>query len=148
MNNLYEAMKTFLADQTVAAMKIHNVHWFMVGEGFFPMHGLMDEYYDQAQERIDEVAERLLMIGDKPLGSLAKILERTNIKELGTDKVSAVEGMKHLLVDFELLASASRELIKLSEEADDAGTADLFTAILRDLDKTVWMLKAYTHQAA
>lgn len=144
MNNLYEAMKTYLADQTVAAMKIHNVHWFMVGEGFFPMHGLMDEYYEEAQERIDEVAERLLMIGDRPLGNLKSILERTSIVELGQEDMSAVEGMKHLLVDFEILANHARRIVKLSEEASDVGTADCFTAILRDLEKTIWTLKAYT----
>lgn len=144
MNNLYEAINTFLADQTVAAMKIHNVHWFMVGNGFFPMHGLMDEFYEQAQERIDEVAERLLMIGDKPLGNLKSILERTTVVELGTDEMTAIEGMKHLLVDFELLANEARHIVKLSEEVEDVGTADCFTAILRDLEKTIWMLKAYT----
>lgn len=144
MNNLYEAIKAFLADQTVAAMKIHNVHWFMVGTGFFPMHGLMDEYYEEAQERIDEVAERLLMIGDKPLGNLKDILARTSIVELKTDDVTAVEGMNHLLVDFEILANHSRRIVGLAEDVKDVGTADCFTAILRDLEKTIWTLKAYT----
>ena len=107
------------------------------------MHGLMDEYYEEAQERIDEVAERLLMIGDKPLGNLKDILARTSIVEMGTDDVTAVEGMKHLLVDFKILANHSRHIVSLSEDVDDVGTADCFTAILRDLEKTIWTLEAY-----
>lgn len=143
MNNLYEAINVFLADQTVAAMKVHNVHWFMVGEGFFPMHGLMDDFYDDAQERIDEVAERLLMIGAKPIGNLAEMLEATSITELDDEFKTAKEGMDHLLVDFDILANQARHTIKLAEEEDDYGTADLFTSMLRDIEKTIWTLKAY-----
>ncbi len=145
MNNLYEAINQFLADQTVAAMKIHNVHWFMVGEGFFPMHGLMDDYYDDAQERIDEVAERLLMIGAKPIGNLAEMLEVSSIKELDDEYKTAKAGMEHLLVDFDILANQARYTIKLAEEESDFGTADLFTSMLRDIEKTIWTLKAYIH---
>ncbi|CAM4245717.1 Dps family protein [Erysipelothrix aquatica] len=143
MNNLYEAVSTFLADQIVVGMKIHNIHWFMVGEGFFPMHKQMDEFYDEAEERIDTVAERLLVIGSRPLGSYKAILDRTSIKELGDHDITAIEGIKHLIVDFETLNNQALRVIKLAEENDDPGTADHFTAISQDLGKSLWMMKSY-----
>lgn len=143
MNNLYEAMNTFLADQIVVSMKIHNIHWFMVGTGFFPMHEKLDEYYEEAQERIDDVAERLLVVGDKPLGSLAKVLDRTSIHELDENRVDAVEGIKKLIVDFEHLNQLALHIISLAEEDNDPGTADYFTGVSRDLGKDLWQLNAY-----
>lgn len=148
MNNMYEAINTFLADQIVVSMKIHNIHWFMVGEGFFPMHQQMDVFYDEAQERIDEVAERLLIIGAKPIGNLKSVLERTGIKELDHDYLTAVEGVKHLIVDFEILNNQALHIIKIAEDVEDPGTADHFTSISQALGKALWMLKAYIHNAA
>ncbi|AMC92924.1 DNA starvation/stationary phase protection protein [Erysipelothrix larvae] len=147
MNNLYEALNTFLADQTVLSMKIHNVHWYMVGEGFFPMHKEMDKLYDQAQENIDLVAERLLVLGAKPLGSLKEMLARTSVEELSDTHVNVVEGVQSLIADFDRLYNLALHIVKEAENVEDPGTADHFTAISQDLGKTLWMLKAYTHNA-
>ncbi|QIK69660.1 DNA starvation/stationary phase protection protein [Erysipelothrix sp. HDW6C] len=143
MNNLYEALNTFLADQVVVGMKIHNIHWFMKGQGFFPMHKQMDEFYEEAEERIDTVAERLLVIGDKPLGSLKAILDRTTIEELGEHEITAFDGVSKLIVDFESLNNLALHIIKLAEEDNDPGTADHFTSISQDLGKSLWMMKSY-----
>lgn len=146
LQTLYEEMNTFLADQIVLGMKIHNLHWFLVGDDFFPMHEKLDEYYDDAEERIDEVAERLLMIGAKPLPSLKEALNKTSIKEWNDDFKTSQEGFKVLVQDFEHLRNFAERLIKIAAEAEDFGTEDLFTEILADLDKDIWMFKAYTHQ--
>lgn len=143
MNTLYEEMNTFLANQLVLGMKIHNIHWFMVGEGFFPMHEKMDELYDDAQERIDIVAERLLVIGAKPLGSLQAMLDRTTVKELGTDYIKAVDGVTKLVADTTQLHELAVRIVKIAEANDDVGTADIFTGFAVDLGKTLWMMRAY-----
>ncbi len=36
-----------------------------------------------------------------------------------------------------------REAIETADEAGDAGTTDIFTAFLRDLDKDLWFLKSH-----
>lgn len=146
LQSLYEEMNTFLADQIVLGMKFHNLHWFLVGDDFFPMHEKLDEYYDDAEARIDEVAERLLMIGAKPLPSLKKVLEKTNIKEWEDDFKTSQEGLSILLNDFEHLRNFAQKIVKLAGDLDDFGTEDLFTEILSDLEKDIWMFKAYIHQ--
>ena len=64
METLYQKMLNFLANEIVLSMKIHNIHWFMQGTQFFPMHATMDGYYEASQVRIDQVAEQLLMVDD------------------------------------------------------------------------------------
>lgn len=143
---LYEEMNTFLADQIVLGMKIHNLHWFLIGDDFFPMHEKLDEYYEDAQERIDEVAERLLMIGAKPLPNLQEVLQQSNIKEWDNRYKKSQEGIASLLKDFEYLRNFAHRIIKIAGEQEDFGTEDLFTEILADLEKDIWMFKAYTHR--
>jgi starvation-inducible DNA-binding protein len=36
-----------------------------------------------------------------------------------------------------------RDAIDAAEDADDKGTADLFTDMVRDLDKYLWFLEAH-----
>ncbi len=143
VNNLYEEMNTFLADQIVLGMKIHNFHWFLKGDGFFPIHEKLDEYYEASEERIDEVAERLLTIGAKPLPNLQEVLDRSSIKELDDEWITAKEGFEKLIVDFEHMNQSALRLVKIAEEVEDPGTADYFTAVSQDLGKDLWMFNAY-----
>ncbi|CAM3717529.1 Dps family protein [Erysipelothrix urinaevulpis] len=143
VNNLYEEMNTFLADQIVLGMKIHNFHWFIKGDGFFPIHEKLDEYYEASEERIDEIAERLLVIGAKPVPNLKEVLAKTSIKELDANWITAKEGFEKLIVDFEHMNQLALRLVKLAEAVEDPGTADYFTAVSQELGKNLWMFKAY-----
>lgn len=143
MNNLYEEMNVFLADQVVLGMKVHNVHWFLKGKNFFTIHEKMDEYYEAIEARIDEVAERMLAIGAKPVANLSEILKMTSINELGQKEMTAEEGLTTLVVDYATVRNAALRLIELAEEANDPGTADYFTSVTQDIEKDLWMMNAF-----
>lgn len=147
LNTLYEGMNEFLADQLVLSMKIHNVHWNIKGKGFFTLHPLMDQYYDEHLERIDEVAERLLAIGGQPIGSLKDALEASTIKERDDKKLGGKELVETLVVDFAQVRAHANRLIEVADGVDDYGTADYFTAVAQVYDKELWMLNAYLEEA-
>lgn len=54
---LYEKMNLYLANQEVAYIKLHNLHWYVKGRSFFTLHAKLEELYDQTAEIIDAVAE-------------------------------------------------------------------------------------------
>lgn len=143
MNNLYEEMNIFLANEIVLGMKIHNIHWFLKGTSFYTIHEKMDEFYAQSQARVDEVAERLLSIGAKPIGNLETVLKTATLKELDTDLKTAEEGFTTLVVDFEVMTKAALRLIGLADEVNDYATADYFTTITAQLQKDLWMMNAF-----
>ena len=143
LTSLYDEMNTFLADQIVLGMKIHNFHWFITGDGFFPIHEKLDEYYGYSEKRIDEVAEKLLTIGSKPLGSLKDVLERSSIEELDNEWMSAKEGFEALVVDFEHMRNLATHIIKVAEGVEDYATADYFTDVVDNLGIDIWQFKAY-----
>lgn len=143
MNNLYNAMNVFLADVTVLSQKVHNIHWNLKGNDFIPIHATLDEYYDELQEFIDETAERLIMIGDRPIGNLKSMLASTRLKELDDADIRSLEGFEALIVDYDLLRTQAHHIIELSDSYKDPGSADLYTDILRKVEKRLWMMNAY-----
>lgn len=143
--SLYNEMNIFLSDQIVLGMKIHNIHWYLKGSSFYTLHPKMDELYAEAEERVDEVAERLLAIGGAPLGSLKSVLAMTTITELEDKDIVGNKALEILIVDFVQVQKHVRNLISLANDLDDYGTGDYFTRVLQDYDKAIWMMKSYIH---
>lgn len=143
MNNLYHGINVFLADVTVLAQKVHNIHWNIKGPDFIPVHEFLDGYYDSLQEMIDLSAERLIMIGDRPIGSLKDVLAHATILELKDEDIYSKAGFTHLINDFTTLRDQALRIINLADQADDPGTADTFTEFIKVFEKNLWVLNSY-----
>lgn len=142
MANLEKKLNQYVADLTVMYTKLHNVHWYVEGSQFFRMHELFEEYYDQITADLDEVAERMLQIDMKPVGSLKGALEIAKIEErddkFGVDK----DLLEVVRKDFEYFLNSSKELTTLASEADDEPTADLMIGFTAHYQKALWMINA------
>lgn len=136
-------MNTFLADLTALSVKVHNIHWNLKGDDFFTIHKLMDDFYEDLNETIDIVAERLIVIGGRPIGSLKRVLARTNIKELEDHDINSKDAFTHLIVDYNQLLQHSNHILGLCDDVKDYGTADDFTVFVKDIGKRLWMLNSY-----
>jgi len=140
---LYEKMNVYLANQQVMYIKLHNLHWYVQGPAFFTLHSKFEELYDQTAEIIDEVAERLLALGQAPVASVKKALELAAVKELEDKPVKQVEAVQHLLEDTKYWVKDTKEIVQLAEEEGDSITADMFNDYLKEYEKLAWMLEAY-----
>ncbi len=143
MSNYYNNLNTFLANQAVLYMKLHNLHWYIKGNGFFTLHTEFEKLYDVTAEVMDEVAERLLMLGAKPHATLRDVLAAKTLSEREPLPADAKEAVELTLSDFEKLRDDAKEIVALAAEAGDDGTADQFTGYLRSYEKSIWMLRAY-----
>ena len=59
MNELSKELNSFLADLAVFYRKLQNYHWNIIGKDFFVLHAKLEEYYDEINEQIDEIAEHI-----------------------------------------------------------------------------------------
>ncbi|MDO4712015.1 MAG: DNA starvation/stationary phase protection protein [Peptostreptococcaceae bacterium] len=144
MNEKLQAkVNEYLSNQQVMYIKLHNLHWYVKGHGFFTLHAKLEELYDQTADIIDEVAERLLAIGGRPVGSMKRALELSTVKELSDELISSEDTVKVLISDVEYWVKDTKALVDLAEEAGDVGTADLFNGYLSEYQKLLWMLNAY-----
>ncbi len=117
-------------------------HWNIKGDKFFELHVKFEELYTDALTKIDEVAERILTLGHKPLHSFSDYLKHTTIREI-TSVSDGNQAVEAILQGFRTLLDNERELLTLSAEANDEGTNALMSDYIREQEKSVWMYSAY-----
>lgn len=137
-------MNNFLANLNVMYAKLHNLHWNVTGMGFFEIHVKLEELYTDITLDLDEVAERILTIGHKPLASLKDYLQVATISEIASEDVKALAAIKVAFADYVILVEQAQAILALAEAANDLGTQDLMGGLIAKYEKTLWMLQAYT----
>jgi len=63
-------LEKVLADEFVLYTKTRKAHWCVTGSDFLAKHKYFEELYLQIEEMIDEVAERIRILGHYPVASL------------------------------------------------------------------------------
>ncbi|AME08858.1 MULTISPECIES: Dps family protein [Gemella] len=135
-------LNKLVANLTVLYTKLHSFHWYVKGHSFYTLHQVFENYYNNVTETLDEAAERLLAIGGHPVSTLKGSLELATIKE-ATEKETTQEMVAQVLKDFELLINDLTYLMSVAENEGDQGTSDFALGVKTELEKNVWMLKAY-----
>ena len=134
-------LNTLLSDYQVYYQNLRAFHWLVKGAQFFQLHGKFEELYNHAAEDIDEIAERIMMIGGVPLHSFDDYLQHANIVA-ERNLVSPQEilpvvigNTEHLLVEF-------RVILNEASESLDEGTVTLMSQFISNAEKELWMLNS------
>ena len=145
VQNVVNELSVLLADFQVFYSNLRNFHWNVKGHGFFVLHSKYEELYNDAAEKVDEVAERILQLGSTPESRFSEYLKVTEIKE--ADVVScSKEALDLLLNYYKTLIARERRIIEVASEAHDDTTVSLVSDFLKEQEKTVWMLVAVSSQ--
>ena len=123
--------------------KLHNYHWNVEGRGFFQLHAKLEELYDGVAGELDEVAERILQLGERPFATMKDYLANAKIKEVESKGISPDEVLSALQKDYEYVIESLKNGIDIAGEADDPVTEDMLTGMLAGYEKNLWMIKAY-----
>lgn len=136
-----DSLQKLLANLQLYYTNLRGYHWNVTGVQFFGAHEKYEEYYDDTADKVDEVAERILMLGGTPVHKFSDYLKVADIKESGV--VSDVKAIAREILDqLKVLLANEREIMELANDAGDDGTADLVTGFITDQEKVVWMLTA------
>ena len=138
-------LNRYLSELHVLYAKLHNFHWNIEGESFFTLHEELQSLYEAIAEEIDDVAERALKIGHRPLGRLSDYLAHATISEVESRRYSGQEIAEVLIADYRAIVGVLRDLIALAGDHGDEGTADDAVGWLKEKEKTIWMLTAYNN---
>ena len=131
-----------LANWSVLYVKLHQFHWYVTGSDFFTLHTKFEEFYDDAGAFVDEIAERILTIGGKPVATMKEYLALTSLEE-GCCSCDGKAMVQCLVKDYETIINESRDVMRACDECCDEESSDLFGSKISELEKTIWMLKAY-----
>lgn len=74
-------LKQLQADSIVFFMKVHNFHWNVKGKDFPQVHAATEKIYEEFADVFDDVAERIIQLGETPYVTLESALKAAKIKE-------------------------------------------------------------------
>jgi len=144
LEKVADILNTLLADEYVLYTKTRNAHWNVEGPHFYDLHKFFEFQYEELDEMIDEVAERVRKLGHFSLGSLKDFLAVTHLSEDSHRFSDSRKIIQTLLSDHEaIICSIRQELNKVTDTYKDAGTADFITGIMEQHEKMAWMLRAH-----
>jgi starvation-inducible DNA-binding protein len=141
-NELTQSVNKQIANWTVLYIKLHNYHWYVTGPEFFTLHAKFEELYNEAALHIDELAERLLAMGDKPVATMSGALELASVKEASGNE-SATDMVASIVEDYSTMIGEMKQGMELAAEVNDDTTSDLLLSIHSSLEKHVWMLNSF-----
>ncbi len=139
---LAKHLNTLLANYQVFYMNTRGFHWNIKGNNFFELHLKFEEIYNNLQLKIDEIAERILTLGNTPLHSYSDYLKKAKIKEI-TDSTDGKKSLAAVLDALEIIISLQREILELANDANDEGTNALMSDYIREQEKLTWMYFSY-----
>jgi len=144
LSKVAHILNGFLADEFLLYLKTRNAHWNIEGSDFHTMHKFFEEQYEQLDETMDEVAERIRMLGHYAPATMKSYLELTHLSEQSRKKNDSAGFIKELLGDHESIIIRLRENINLfAGELNDLGTSDFITGLMETHEKMAWMLRAH-----
>jgi len=139
-----QKLNKVLADEFILYTKTRKAHWNVEGPDFHAQHLFFESQYEQLDETMDEVAERIRMLGHYAPGTLAEFLKLTQLSEKLREGNDSLGFIRELLIDHESIIINLRADVNLfANEYKDMGTSDFLTALMETHEKMAWMLRAH-----
>lgn len=140
--NLVDNLNGLLANFQIYYQNLRGLHWNIKGKNFFELHVKFEEFYTDSQVKIDDIAERILTLQGKPLHTFTDYLEVSSVA-VGKDISNDVEGVELVVNSLSELLKIEREILDLSDRADDEGTNSMMSDFIAEQEKTIWMLNSW-----
>ncbi len=143
---LAELLNKLLANYSVFYQNVRGYHWNIRGEKFFELHAKFEELYNDLFMKIDEVAERILTLGQAPNHKFSDYLSESAVKE-SREVHDGFKAVEEILKAFQEILRQQRHILNLSAEIGDEGTNALMSDYIRQQEKLVWMYSAYLNKS-
>ncbi|OUS02509.1 DNA starvation/stationary phase protection protein [Flavobacteriales bacterium 33_180_T64] len=135
-------LNNLLANFQVYYQNLRGIHWNIKGKGFFDLHVKFEELYTEANMKVDEIAERILTLGETPLHTFEDYTKAAKVpvgKAISKDE----KAVKLIIESLSELLKIERQILETSGEANDEGTNAMMSDFITQQEKTVWMMKAW-----
>ncbi|TSE09138.1 Dps family protein [Aquimarina algiphila] len=136
-------LNILLADYNIYYQKLRGFHWNILGKNFFDLHNKFEELYNDAKIKIDEIAERILTLQHHPVSQFKEYIKMATVEEI-IPLMKDTEMVEELLRDHKKILAQMRIILMHAEEVTDEGTIDMIGAYIGELEKSSWMLNAWS----
>ncbi|BBZ37939.1 Dps family protein [Mycobacterium conspicuum] len=139
--SLFEALQKVLVDLIELHLQGKQAHWNLVGTNFRDLHLQLDGIVDTARGASDTIAERMRALDAVPDGRSDTVVATTTVPAIPPGLLGATETVDMITNRIYAVVDTVRT-VHDEVDAADPSTADLLHAIIDDLEKEAWLLKA------
>lgn len=142
---LVAELNILLANFQVYYQNLRGLHWNIRGKRFFDLHVKFEELYNDAQLKVDLIAERVLTLGGVPLHSFDDYIKNNKLP-VGKNISNDEEAVHLIIASLTDLLKIERVILGQSDEIDDEGTNSMMSDFIKEQEKTMWMMKAWLEE--
>ena len=121
---------------------LRGIHWNIKGKRFFDLHIKFEELYNDANIKVDEIAERILTLGGVPLHTYEDYIAKSKVP-VGKNITKDEDAIRLIVDSLSKLLLIERRILNTAGDADDEGTNSMMSDFITEQEKTVWMMKAW-----
>jgi starvation-inducible DNA-binding protein len=135
-----QELRRQVANAFVLYANYKHYHWQTYGPLFRDLHKLFDRLANDVLPTLDELAERVRMIGQDPPAHLLEAADLASIAAAAphsTMREMVEEGDRNLLV----VIKEMRHAATVADNHDDPGTVDVFSRLVQVHEKHEWFLR-------
>jgi len=136
-----ENLNQLLADTITLRDLYKKHHWQVSGPTFYQLHLLFDKHYNEQNELVDAIAERIQLLGGVSIAMAHDVAETTLIPRPPKGREEVPVQISRLLHAHEVVIKESRTMAKRAVEMGDDGTNDLLVSdVIRRNELQVWFV--------
>jgi starvation-inducible DNA-binding protein len=136
-----KSLNQILADTITLRDLYKKHHWQVSGHTFYQLHLLFDKHAEAQGELVDEIAERIMLLGGVSVAMAHDVAETTRIPRPPTGREEVPVQIRRLLEAHEIILKASRAAAEAASEMGDEGTNDLLISdVVRTNELQVWFV--------
>jgi len=139
-----EQLNLLLADTMTLRDLYKKSHWQVSGPTFYQLHLLFDKHYEEQDELVDTIAERIQLLGGISIAMAADVAETTRIPRPPKGREEVPVQLSRLLDAHQIIIENVRELAERANKIGDAGTNDLAVSdVLRTNELQIWFVSEH-----
>ena len=134
-------LNLLLADTITLRDLYKKSHWQVGGPTFYQLHLLFDKHAGEQSELIDEIAERVQILGGVSIAMAHDVAANTRIDRVPIDREEVPVQISRLLEAHHLILKDARDLAEKANDLGDVGTNDLLaSSVVRTNEMQVWFV--------
>ena len=139
-----ENLNQLLADTITLRDMYKKHHWQVAGPTFYQLHLLFDKHYEEQNELVDKIAERIQLLGGISLAMAPDVAETTIVPRPPRGREEVPVQISRLLHAHEIILKESHTMARLAAEGGDDGTNDLLVSdVIRTNELQVWFVSEH-----
>ena len=137
-------LNQLLADTMTLRDLYKKCHWQVAGPTFYQLHLLFDKHYEEQNELVDSIAERIQLLGGVSIAMAADVAETTQIERPPRGREEVPVQLSRLIDAHQVIIQQSRPLARRAVDWGDDGTNDLVVSdVIRTNELQIWFLSEH-----